>query len=321
MLQQNYNATNYVPRGTIVFLQILGTVFAACGLIAYIILISDVAAGLGGTDVSRAVAALILGILVYLAWKTIYTAVVIIRFVNKSSDEEIVANRWIISALSLNLGGFMTPFIMTALPNIPTQSTIKPRWFLTKAMGMTALVGAPLGLIAYFLSLTTGTLAISSAQLFDTTQSMGVISLIMLVLPILLTLFGAISVALFYQKNSQQIFDQGNTGFATMMNVVAVIWLAVITVELFLTMVMAIIRLIGAIMDFFRAMSSDGAGKFFLLFFALLNLVITFAYVSYLLYLTSRTMVGIWSPTGVQYRTYEKLSRAQANRKTQNSTY
>lgn len=309
---------SYVPRGMLIFFQIFGTVFALVGLITYILFMSDVSNAIGGGEAdinSKALTGLILAMLTYLAWKTLYTAIVIVRFFQNSSDDDISANRFIISALSLNLGGFFTPFVVTMLPNVATRSTINPRWFLTRTMGWTSLVGGVLSLFAYFVSVTTGQFGITNHQLFDLTQTTGIISVVVLTLGLAITLFGILSVALFYQKSSHEIFEKGNTSFATMMNIVAVIWLAILTVELLITMLFAVMRLLGAIMDFFRAMNSDGFGKAMLIFMALINLVLTAAYVGYVLYLTSRAMVGIWVQDGIEYKPYESLLRAQNSRK------
>lgn len=64
-------------------------------------------------------------------------------------DLTLCANKWMISALSLTVGGLFTPFIMSSFPNIKIRSTIKPKVFLTKAFGIFMVVGAPLAMLTY----------------------------------------------------------------------------------------------------------------------------------------------------------------------------
>jgi len=311
------HSNSIIPRTWIIVLQVLGTVFATAALSTYIYYFGYISDSIvPGEDYSKILAAMILAILFYLTWKTVYAAVVIIRFIGSASDEDISNNRYILSALSLNLGGFVTPFILTSLPNVDVQSDINPRWFLTRVMGITSLVGAILALIAFYVSALTGTAAFTSQQLFDINETAGQISVILLTLELIIIAFGTISIGMFYgKKNSLEIFEEKTTktSYATGMHVIAYIWMVVLTVELVVTMILAIVRLIGAVIDLIDSFtrSNNGFMGFLYILLSLANVVLTLLYTFWVLEMTWRTIIGLWSKKEVHYKTYKNLESRQ----------
>lgn len=303
-------------RSLIYFFQIFGTIFAMLGLTIYILFMAEISRAIGNSPEAKATVSLILAILSYLAVKTLIACIIICRFVKNNSDEDILANRFIISALSLNLGGFCTPFLLTRLPNIPVKSTINPRLFLARSMGLNAIICAPIGLMAYFLSIGTGMNALNTTEMFQNPANPYTLSV--LIISSVITLFGAITCLLFFTKKGKEAFEtkKGFLGFLT--KIIAGIWLIIVTIELFLTMFFAIMRLMGAISDLIRAGSSDGFGKSIMIFMAFINLMLTMVYVIWLLQITASTIKGIWSPQGVVYGKYEALAKSEEKARKKN---
>jgi len=290
-----YNAASRLPRGWLKFSQIAGTFFSVLGLIVFIYYMKDIYNGLPSSDlVNKAVTALLLSIIVYFVWRSIYTAIVIVRLVDHSSDEELCANRYIISALSLGVGGFFTPFLMTSFPNVDTTSTIKPRYFLSKVMGVCTLIGAPILALTYFIPLLIGTTAVNPSLIFNTNSTMGLISILVLTISAIVFIFGLATTKLFFTKQATSDFANNNAG--KLLKIISTIWMAILTIELVLVIVLSIIRLISALADLFRT-REEGAGILMMLL-ALFNLFITISYVGMIIYITTKTMAGLWSIDG-----------------------
>ncbi|AUF83378.1 hypothetical protein CXP39_00975 [Mesoplasma syrphidae] len=303
-----------VPRGFIVFAQILGTVIAVIGLIAAFYFINDQLKNLAVTDPnfveSKILWSIVLAVCLYMVWKTIYTAIVICKFVKESDDQEIIANRYILAVLSLTLGGFLTPFVLTQFRNMETVSTVKPRWFLSRVLGLTMLVGGILGLGGFLLSALTGAFGATGISFADIlANTSGLVTFIIL---ISLTALGAIGVLTFYGGNKQEIFD-GNTTASKIMNSVAVMFLIVATLELVWLIIISIIRLLGAIADLFQKMGQEsGFMKAFAIMWALANVVFTFYYVMMIVRISVECIAGIWARDGrVVIKYNENVARVE----------
>lgn len=130
--------------------------------------------------------------------------------VNKCSDKELCANRYIISSLSLTVGGLFTPFLITSFPNIDTMSTIKPRYFLSKTMGFCTLIGAPILIFSYFLPLLVGTNAINPKFIFNTNSVVGIISILVLTIGLITFILGLITTKLFFSNKLTNDLDYNN---------------------------------------------------------------------------------------------------------------
>lgn len=311
--EARYNNYNRVPRGWLLVAQISGTIFSIIGLITFIYFMQNIYNSLPNDDLTKkSLISLILAIIVYFVWRSIYTAAIIIRLATKSSDAELCANRYIISALSLGVGGFFTPFLVTSFPNIDTTSTIKPRQFLSKTMGLCILIGAPILMFAYFLPLLVGMNAVANTKLiFDTTSTMGIISIVVLTVSFLTFIFGLITTSLFFSNKITNAFD--NNKPSKLVKLISTIWMAILTIELIVVIVLSIVRLIGALADFFR---SGEEWELIRMLFAFLNLLITISYVGMIIYVTTRTIAGLWSIDGTI-----KIQRYQHNKFTQNRLY
>jgi len=121
------------------------------------------------------------------------------------------ANRYIVSALSLGIGGFFTPFLLTSFPNVETTSTINPRYFLSKTMGFCILIGAPILAFTYFITVFTGMNATASIKdVFKIGSTMGIISIAVLIISLLATILGVVTSGLFRSYQKHNTFDNNN---------------------------------------------------------------------------------------------------------------
>lgn len=288
------NTVNPSLRGWLIFAQFTGTILSVIGLMTFIYYTKNISNSLSSNDTTgKSLFALILSILVYFVWRSIYTSWVIVRFAKNSTDEELCANRYIISALSLGVGGLFTPFLMTQFPNMTTTSTMKPRYFLSKIMGICLLIGSPIFAITYFLSNLFSINRIS--MLFDISQTSGFISVVVLVASVLFFLFGLITTSLFNKKETLDEFENHN--ISPSLKVISTIWMVILTIELLVVILMAIVRLMGAFLELFKSLERNSG--IFMFVFGLFNLMITFSYVMMVVYVTKRTMLGLWANDGV----------------------
>lgn len=308
---QNYNSSNSnirVPRGWLIFAQVFGTVSSVIGLLVFIRFMPNMSI-VKDNVANKSIIALLLAIIVYFVWRSIYTALIIVQWARKASDDELSANRYIISALSLSVGGFFTPFLVTGFSNVATKSTIKPRYFLSKVMGLCILIGAPILLIVYLLTLVTGANAVNAKLIFDTSSTVGIISIVVLMISCVAFIFGLITTNLFFKNKASD--DFANNKPSKLLKMISTIWMAILTIELAIVILFAILRLIGALIEFFR-MGEEGRG-FLMMFFALLNLLVTISYVGMVIYVTTRTMAGLWSIDGtITIRKYEHSQLAKS---------
>lgn len=306
----SYNSYTSVPRNWLIFAQVLGTVFSVIGLIVFIYYMQTIYNSLSSDNLTKkSLVALILSVIVYFVWRSIYTAIVIIRLASKSSDIELCANRYIISALSLGVGGFFTPFLITSFPNVDTTSTIKPRYFLSKTMGLCILIGAPILTFVYFLTLFTGANPVTNINLiFASDSTMATISILVLTITSLAFVFGLATTNLFFSNKTLTAFDKKN--YSKMLQVISTIWMAILTVELVIVILFSIVRLLSALADLFRTGEQSGG---IMMLFALLNFFITISYVGMVIHVTTRTISGLWSLDGTI-----KIKKYQHNKFTQN---
>lgn len=293
----NQNIYTHVPRNWIKLAQIIGTFFSVIGLIFYIYYMKDIYNSLSSNNdvVKKSIISLLLSIITYFVWKSIYNAIIIVRLVNKCSDEELCSNRYIISSLSLTVGGFFTPFLITSFPNVDTMSNIKPRYFLSKTMGFCTLIGAPILIFSYFLPLLVGINAVNPKLIFNTNSGIGIISILVLTIGVIAFIFGLTTTKLFFSNKVTNDLDYNN--YSKLFKIISTIWMAILTVELVIVILFSIIRLIGALSDLFRV--REEGGGIIMAFFALLNLFITISYVGMIIYVTTRTITGLWSIDGV----------------------
>lgn len=289
------NSVTGISRGFIIFAQIFGTIFAVVGLIAYCALLDDVIRGLGNGSsddlAARASAGAIMALIVYFVWKSIWSCVVIIRSMNEMDDFTLGANKWIISALSLTVGGFFTPFIMSSFPNIKVNATIKPKPFLTKAFGMFMVVGAPLAMLTYGIYMRNNLGGAAQGW----TIAVFAISACLLVL-------GALNVGFFSQKDAQQKYES-----STFMKLLANTTLVLVTLELIVVMLEAVLRLL---VNIYQMVYQFQRGGWIYALLSLFNFMFAMVYVLFVIRLTWETITGIWTDE-VEFNVFEPLKDYQ----------
>ncbi|PPE06765.1 hypothetical protein [Mesoplasma corruscae] len=276
------NRSSAVPRGLLKFYQYLGTFFSALILAVTIVLISKYASSMNPLLYGG-----IIGIEVYMLWKSIYSAVVIIKYMNNATDEEIIANRFIMAVLSMGVGGFITPFVLTQLPKIETNSTINPRVFLAKHLGWTMFIGSILALGATFLFALTSPM--KGLFVIDTT------TMIVIGIYVVIFLIGLLGISFFSSKTASEKISQKNfLGFT--MQVIGVIYTLIATIEMILIAVMGVIRLIAVISDAIRyAANSEGIWMVFAIFIAFARITFEMMYVSMIFQISGSIIKGIWA--------------------------
>lgn len=298
---RNYGRS-YIPRGFITFAQILGTMVTGIILVITIyFLLTD-----GFIKEQPTLSALIIGIEVYFLWKSIYSAYVIITYLKSASDEEVIANRYILAVLSVGVGGIITPFILTSMPNIETEYSLNPRAFLAKYLGFTMLFGFTLFLVTFIsISLSSG---MTFSELIDTKNEFGLTGFLSITLGIVGMLIGILGYGLFARSNASELMKEKNLqGYV--MQVVGVIFTIISTVELVFLIMMSIVRLIGVIFQSFAYMNRyDGFFKVFAILFAFSRIGFEIWYVTWVVAMYSRIISGLWSKEQViRINNFEKV--------------
>ncbi|UWD34735.1 hypothetical protein NX779_02875 [Mycoplasma cottewii] len=248
---------------------------------------------------------LLFSILAYSLWRTIATAFVIVRFLKLATNEQVVSNRYILASLSLNLGGFFTPWLLTSLPNIETNSTIKPKWFLSRVFSVISLVGSTilLSTLVWQLHKVTNGDILSA---FNSTNEYYIPTVVLICIAILFILIGIPTIILYYNKNSKERFE-GDTSTGTAMRIFAYFYLVVTTVELIIFMCLSLLRLLGGFIRLLDSFDRDRINPIKLIF-ALIYILMQFMYVLFLLRMIAQTIKGIWKRDGVVKITiYDKL--------------
>ncbi|WFQ93369.1 hypothetical protein MFERI15181_00277 [Mycoplasma feriruminatoris] len=309
---KNYNSPIYASaRRQIVIFQWVGTIFAVIGMLISLYFLSKI--DIRSLDQSKQVLLSIgYASMGYMFWKTIISAAIILRFVKKSQDEELVANRYILACLSLNLGGFLTPWVLTSLPNETTYSTIKPKWFLSRSFAIITTIGS-----AIFLAILFWQLRILNSNIstwFNQSKDWYWILVGLVIGNGVLLVVGLLAFALFFNKNSKERFE-GNTFTSFLMKAIAVFYLVIVTVELIILMIYSILRLIGNILNTAaRVLNADNAIIGFLyLLWGLLTIFFQIYYVIFLTIMIGQTIKGIWRKDGIiTIKVYDKIKEKEA---------
>lgn len=295
---------------------VLETLTAGILFGCYLYFFDTIANSLGADNAQgKAIAAFLLGIVSYLLWKTFFVAYTTLNFIKNNGFSEISANRYLFVALSLSLGGMWTPFILTALPNTNVQSTINPRYFLVKTYGVISAAGGLIALAVYFLALSIGINGLNSGIIFQAHTVVNTLTIVAITLALSLSLFGFLSIGL-WNQGKRNNFDVQAT--SPLFKIVSTVWLAIVSAEVFLTLVYAIVRFLGLLSQTFnfigQSQGTSGIVRSFLLFpILMINIMFQLLYVFWISYIVYQTIKGLWKPQ-VSYRTFESLARFKENR-------
>lgn len=282
----------------------------------YLYFFDRIANSLGsGNAEGKAIAAFFLGIVSYLLWKTFFAAYTTLNFIKNNDFAEISANRYLFVALSLSLGGMWTPFILTTLPNTNVQSSINPRYFLLKTYGIISSFGGLIALGVYFLALKLGVNGLNNGTIFQAHTTVNILTITAITIALALSAFGFLSIWV-WNQGKRNNFDLQEAGM--LFKVASTIWLSIVSVEVFLTLVYAIVRFLGLLSQTFnfigQSQGTSGIIRSFLLFpILMINIMFQLLYVCWISYIVYQTIKGLWKPQ-VSYRTFESLARFKENK-------
>ncbi|AXK51362.1 hypothetical protein [Spiroplasma alleghenense] len=248
------------------------------------------------TPVEQTLLVMVLAFLFYSLWKTIYFGMTIIKFVKTKSDEDIIANRFMLAVYSLTLGGFLTPWMLTKIPNVDSNSTLNPRNEIAKVYTKNYVIGGSIFIASYF--------AIAAALKVNVfaTQDAQLASYIFLGITGAAIALGLVGGIFFWKKNSAEAYEK--SGF---MKFIAGIFIFIVTLELILKIISAILTIIDAIADIAR--SNDR--NFLMKFLIWMNSLITIMYSIFLIKICWATIKGIWSKNGVTMKEFAGLTNAE----------
>ncbi len=204
----------------------------------------------------------------------------LIRFINKSSDYELEANKWMLAVLSLSVGGLYTPFLLTKLSNNASTSTIKFKKPLGRIYGITGIIGCSAAIII------TAIAAITTSHSENLTAvSQNVLILTSLSIAVIIA-FCISAFVIFSSKNIEQ--DMENKNFiGRIANIIGTIILIVVTIELLLRIVISILNAIESVS---RALKTGGFFGFLRLMFSLLYIALTI----YLIKIIWDVITSLW---------------------------
>lgn len=217
--------------------------------------------------------------------KSIYSSLFLIYFTSKSTDEDIVNNRYVLACLSLNVGGIFSPMILTSLPNIETKSTISPRYFLTKVLSLSSFV---LGIFISSVYLLLNNQLNLALNLFNEGLyfTVGILSL-----SAILITFGLLGMILFWNSDSEENFKESK-----LMKFTSYFFLITVTIQLFALIFISLFRILFQLVKSFQLLTSEN--NFWIIIFVIADIMFSIIYVFAVIRITFETMAGIWSKDG-----------------------
>ncbi|WP_338984763.1 hypothetical protein [Spiroplasma endosymbiont of Diplazon laetatorius] len=224
----------------------------------------------------------------------------IINFLKKADDVTLLNNRYILALFSISIGGLFTPFVLAQMRNIPIESTISPKFTISKGYGGNSLVSGGLALVIYFaLSQFSRKGAIFEAGLAD--------QIVVIVFGAILA-WGVLNCLLFATPNAKATWDKKGFGYF-IMNFVAVINLIIATIGLILQLINSVLSIISIFADMF-----DRRRGFLGALFNATWAAYRIAMQLFIIYTINRIIKGIWSRADkVQYQDYSRLAEKQRN--------
>ncbi|QHX35757.1 hypothetical protein STIUS_v1c02020 [Spiroplasma sp. TIUS-1] len=286
--------------------------FNIVGLIFSIVLTFGILASLNqatsmGEPENAAEFALIVTALIAMCSANIYFTLIILNFVKNSSDDELIANRYILSVFSIGIQGIMTPFMLSNLPNMQTSNNnarMNPKFVIGKHYGMAGLV----------LSVITGGSLALYGQQFNVLNDSNVLITFYVLGGI--GLVSLISLPLFWLKSSEESFVN-KTGIYPVQIVFSIIALVIATITVVWIMLLAVLRLLQTISN--AVNNRDNA---FIFILSLMMVFLQFWYVQFIWTICISTLKGIWSSPNsdaLEYKVYTKLDERKEYEAQQNN--
>ncbi|AKU79417.1 hypothetical protein [Spiroplasma turonicum] len=237
-------------------------------------------------------------VMAFLACGNLYYCCYIINFVRKSDDDTLINNRWILAVFSLSVGGLFTPFVLAQMPNVEVKSSSDPKFTISKAYGVNALLAPIVGVSFYFIFLKGTGLSMGMSQ---TNQIVWIVFAV-------IGFWGILNCALFAGPNAKNVWDKKGAGYK-FMNLIAVINLVYATIILIIQIILSILTIISIIADLFNPKNKGIFG-----FFDALLAPLKIAMQLFIIYTIVKTIKGLWSKgNSFQYGVYTNLSEKQKN--------
>lgn len=232
------------------------------------------------TDLARYKVVILLSV-IFLFFTTIICNIGLIFYAINSTDIELCANKWSLSVLSLSIGGFFTPFILTWLPDTDVKATKNSRVVIVRYLGTAWLVSLLVSIAAVLIFYNKATI---KEWVGNTQQNFSIMMGVLAVLSILSLIF----VPGFY-NNKVVANMMAKTYFGKWLRFVSTIYTILVTIMLIIQIITALLKLIEVFIRMFQK-GQDG-----LSFFAnILNFTSTLIGTIFMIYLITKVIKGLW---------------------------
>ncbi|AGR42403.1 hypothetical protein [Spiroplasma diminutum] len=224
----------------------------------------------------------------------------IINFLKKADDITLLNNRYIIALFSISIGGFFTPFVLAQMKNIPIQSTVSPKFTISKGYGGNSLVSGVIALGSYFWF---STVVFKSS---NTVFTAGLADQIFVGIVSLIIFWGALNCMLFATPNAKAAWDK-KAGAYKFMNFIAIINLIFATFVLIMQLLSSILTIFSIIADLFDRRRGF-LGTILNTTFATYRIAVQL----FIIYTLNKIIKGLWSKGDqIHYQDYSKLAEKQ----------
>ncbi|QHX36933.1 hypothetical protein [Spiroplasma sp. BIUS-1] len=222
----------------------------------------------------------------------------IINFLRKADDITLLNNRYIIALFSISIGGLFTPFVLAQMQNIQVQSTISPKFTISKGYGGNALVSGFAALAVYFGFSLNG---FGQGVFGNGAADMAVVAIFGVIL-----FWGVLNCLIFAMPSSQESWDKKGAAYK-FMNFIATINLIIATFTLVLQLISAVLSIISIFADMFDRRRGF-LGSLFNSMFAAYRIAMQL----FIIYTINRIIKGIWAKGDqIYYQDYSKLAERQ----------
>ncbi|AUM62921.1 hypothetical protein [Spiroplasma monobiae] len=227
----------------------------------------------------------------------------IINFLRKADDITLLNNRYVIALFSISIGGLFTPFVLAQMPNIQVQSTISPKFTISKGYGGNSLVSGFAALVVYFGFSLFGTTNVNENSSIFTSGTPDIIAVSILST---ILLWGVINTLTFATPGAQVSWDNKGTAYK-FMNFLAVINLIVATMTLILQLIAAVLSIISILSDMF-----DRRRGFLGALFNSMLAAYRIAIQLFIIYTINKIIKGLWQKGDkIYYQDYSRLAEKQ----------
>lgn len=270
---------------------ILGTIMAIIGIGFYYsyafdkqnkVGVSDDVAKLLHIDLNSIPSIIFMVIVNFVFMSSIIFCVALVHFVSTASDEDLIANKWAVAVLSLTVGGFLTPFLLTRLPNVEVKATRNARTTISKWFGFAGLMASIMSGVIIAVQW------ISNKPEADNLQT----NTILIAILATIAAFTLISCLVFFRKDTDEKIAN-NEGVGQFAKVLSIVYTIVATIILILQLIYMVLKIVAIFQDMF---SSEGNA-----FMKILNVIASgfqIAMTVWTMTIIIQVIGGIWKKDG-----------------------